>query len=145
MSFDRKLESYNLSIFFYLNIWQRRDSQCFTCHLMASLNEYVNVAFSLRISSCEIENNYKREPLGQLMLYYLSRSYQNMHTVIQNKGIYTQSSLIYIIYEKYVLKERKYFILFILIFSLKCRNYFVKQMINVIIMNVIGKEYIKEA
>lgn len=91
---------------------------------MASLNEYVNVAFSLRISSCEIENNYKREPLGQLMLYYLSRSYQNMHTVIQNKGIYTQSSLICIIYEKYVLKERKYFILFILIFSLKYRNYF---------------------
>lgn len=91
---------------------------------MASLNEYVNVAFSLQISSCEIENNYKREPLGQLMLYYLSKSYQNMHTVIQNKGIYTQSSLIYIIYEKYVLKERKYFILFILIFSLKYRNYF---------------------
>ena len=60
------------------------------------------------------------------MLYYLSKSYQNMHTVIQNKGIYTQSLLIYIIYEKYVLKERKYFILFILIFSLKYRNYFVK-------------------
>lgn len=109
MSFDRKLECYNLNIFFYLNIWKGRDSQCFTCHLMASLKEYVIVAFSLQISSCKIENNYKREPLGQLMLYCLSKSYQNMQTVIQNKGIYNQSSLIYIIYEKYVLQRKEIF------------------------------------
>ena len=72
MSFDRKLESYNLNIFFLFKYLVGK-GQCFTCHLMASLNEYVNVAFSLQISSCKIENNYKREPLGQLMLYYLAK------------------------------------------------------------------------
>lgn len=80
--------------------------------------------------------------LGQIMLYYLSIWYpKSANCHLKQRNLYSEFSCVFIVYlaEKYVQLQRQE------IFYIEVQEVFkMKQIINFIIMNVIGKEQIKE-
>lgn len=95
MSFDRKLERYNLNIFFYLNIWKGRDSQCFTCHLMASLNECY---FSIQLANFLMQNRKQLQErasraVNAVLFKQKLPKHANCHS--KQRNLYSEFSHIY--------------------------------------------------
>lgn len=82
---------------------------------MILINEFT-VTFSLQIFSHKIENKYKKDSPRTDNAVLYKHILQKMQTVIQSKGIYTQSSLVYSLFsclkEVCSFKDRKNFILF---------------------------------
>lgn len=98
MSFARKRDGCDLNRFFFffnLNIWKERG---FTCHLMALLKEYGNVAFSLQIFSHKIENNYEEDsPRTDNAVLFKNRLPKNANCHSEQRNVYSEFSCVCVV------------------------------------------------